>query len=131
MRPCVLKFETAHHSLTSPRLLPFLTRDLWSRGRQTWLESHLTPNALRPVAISDIHNALKLTTRTDLEAFASRLADFAAGSADEHLTNAGLFHAVRSSLPPTYDQLDPVTRRDLHIFLMTKNPGMSLEGDEK
>ena len=98
---------------------------------QAWIEAHWIPDALQPAAISDIHNVLAIRTRADLEAFATRLADFAAGSADNRLANAGLFHSIRASLPSDYEQLNAVTRRDLHIFLMTQHPGMTMPGVER
>jgi hypothetical protein len=97
----------------------------------SWVSTHFTPPAIAPIAISQIHNALAIENRADLEGFATRLADFAAGSADNELTNAGLFYSVRASLPSAADQLDPLTRRDLHIFLMTQHPGMNLEAVEQ
>jgi hypothetical protein len=113
----------------APPLAPSNSRS--AASWQAWVETHLAPTALDPIAISDIHNALAIRTRTDLEAFANRLADFAAGSADDRLTNAGLFQSIRATLPAEYDKLNAVTRRDLHIFLMTQHPGMSLASVER
>jgi hypothetical protein len=102
-----------------------------SKSWETWIETHFAPTALEPVPISDIHNAFAIRTRQELETFATRLAEFAAGSTEDRLANAGLFHSIRASLPSQYDQLNAVTRRDLHIFLMTQHPGMSLAGVEQ
>jgi hypothetical protein len=95
-----------------------------------WIETHFVPKALQPVSISDLHNALTVRTRRDLENFATRLADFAAGASDERLANAGLYHSIRASLASDYAHLDALTKRDLHVFLMTQHPGMSLSGVE-
>jgi N-6 DNA Methylase len=96
---------------------------------QSWLESHLAPARLSPVAISEIYNAFSVESRQDLESFADRLAEFAAGAAESN--SSGLFESVRTSLPASYDKLDALTRRDLHIFLMTQHPGMNLAAVEK
>ena len=61
---------------------------------RAWIETHFAPSALQPVPISEIHNAFAIRTRHELEAFATRLAEFAAGSTEERLANAGLFHSI-------------------------------------
>jgi type I restriction-modification system DNA methylase subunit len=96
-----------------------------ANGWRIWLEQHFIPTALNPIPISEIHNSLRVENRPGLEAFASRLADLAAGAADDRLANTGLFQSVRANLPDRYEDLAAEVRRDLHIFLMTQNPGMS------
>jgi hypothetical protein len=95
----------------------------WNR----WLLTHFVPSALAPIPISEVHNTFSIESRTDLESFAERLADFAAGSTGDELGNAGLFHCVRASLPPSMERFDPLAQRDLHLFLMTQHPGMNLD----
>lgn len=90
---------------------------------RSWLESHFVPTRLAPVPISTIVNAFAIQSRQDLENFADRLAEFAAGKED--ISSSGLFESVRTSLPASYELLEGVTRRDLHIFLMTQHPGMT------
>jgi hypothetical protein len=71
-----------------------------------------------------LRSAVRANTITfDLENFADRLAEFAAGKED--ISSSGLFESVRTSLPASYELLEGVTRRDLHIFLMTQHPGMT------
>ncbi|MGD0910222.1 MAG: N-6 DNA methylase, partial [Candidatus Acidiferrales bacterium] len=112
----------------APPLPPVDSRSLTSW--QQWIATHFLPQALQPASISDIHNVLAIRTRTDLENFATRLAEFAAGASDDRLANAGLYHSIRASIPSDYDSLDPLTKRDLHLFLMTQHAGMSLSGVE-
>jgi hypothetical protein len=98
------------------------------RSASAWnalVETHLAPATLAPVPISNIYNSLVVRTRDDFETFATRLADLAAGSNDGELTNAGLFQSIQARVPKSYDTLDAVTRRDLHIFLMTQHPGLN------
>jgi hypothetical protein len=98
---------------------PFLQQPQW----QSWLESHFVPTQLAPVPISTIVSAFPMQSRQDLENFAARLAEFAAGNED--VSSSGLYESVRTSLPATYELLDGVVKRDLHIFLMTQHPGMN------
>ena len=97
--------------------------DLEQAKWQSWLESHFVPSRLAPVPISKIVSAIPMQSRQDLENFADRLAEFAAGN--EEISTSGLFESVRTSLPASYEMLDGATQRDLHIFLMTQHPGMN------
>jgi N-6 DNA Methylase len=107
-----------------------LRRSLSTQSQwQQWLKSHFEPVHLAPVPISAIHNVFAIRSRVDLENFADRMAEFAAGA--DHNSGSGLFASVRTNLPNSYDQLTGATQRDLHIFLMTQHPGMDQAGVEK
>jgi hypothetical protein len=96
---------------------------------RTWIETHFRPQQLLPVPISEIYNAFSVHSRHDLETFAARLAEFAAGPEDT--SGGGLFQSISTRLPSSYENLAPVPKRDLHVFLMTQHPGMSLPSIEK
>jgi hypothetical protein len=98
---------------------PHLQQQQW----RSWLESHFAPLRLAPVPISTIVSAFPIQSGQDLENFAARLAEFAAGNED--INSSGLYESVRRRLPPSYELLEGVTKRDLHIFLMTQHPGMN------
>jgi len=114
LRSAVRANTTTFHLCT-----PHFQQTQW----QSWLESHFAPQRLMPVPISTIVSAFPIQSSRDLENFATRLAEFAAGN--EEISSSGLFESVRLRLPPTYEGLDGATKRDLHIFLMTQYPGMN------
>lgn len=91
-----------------------------------WLSSHLSLKRLQPPPLSEVRNAKPVTQPQQLAGFAHSLAEIAAGRFGRQSSH-GLFHSVRSNLPSDYSALDSKTRRDLHLFLMGKNPGMPPE----
>lgn len=99
-------------------------RDSW----RSWVQAHFTAAQLAPVPISAVISAYDINSREELEHFADRLAAFTAGDAE--VSHSGLFESVRTRLPRGYDLLDGFIKRDLHLFLMIQQPGMSLPSVE-
>jgi hypothetical protein len=103
---------------------PGSQRDSW----RSWVLAHFTAAQLAPVPISAVISAYDINSREELENFADRLAAFTAGSPEANYS--GLYESVRSRIPRTYDLLDGFIKRDLHLFLMIQQPGMSLQAVE-
>ena len=66
----------------------------------------------------------------DLELFATRLADLAAG-AGRSRDPGGLYDSLRRSLPNDVSKLDPSTLRDFRLFVMARNPAKELKNIER
>jgi hypothetical protein len=88
-----------------------------------WLDTHL--RNLDHVPLSTIACAQKLVTRDDLEVFASRLAEVAAGPDDtrHRAADAGLFLSLRNRMMED-DELMLRTDPDLRLFVMAQNPSV-------
>jgi hypothetical protein len=97
----------------------------------SWVNDHFNPSVLSPIPPSEILNSVPVETRSNLEHFAARLAEFAAGLSDSGSPNCGLFHSIRSSIPNAYSELTPAIKRNVHIFLMTQHPGSSHDTIQK
>lgn len=96
-----------------------------------WARGHLVPEALGPVPLSETRNSVAVADAEDLEALASRLALFAAGSTSPTLPDSGMFQSIRGRLGEDYDALDPAVRRDLLVFAMAQRPGLETTAAEK
>lgn len=92
----------------------------------TWVREHLHATKLVPPSINEVLNLKRVDGQPDLEDFATKLAQFAAGATDEAVYESGLFVSVRRQLLDDYRQLSGGIVRDLHIYLMSVNPGVTL-----
>jgi len=115
-----VRANTTAFQISSPRS----QRDPW----RSWVQAHFTAAQLAPVPISAVISAYDINSREELEKFAERLAAFTAGNPE--VNYSGLFESVRSRLPRAYRLLDGFIKRDLHVFLMIQQPGMSLTAVE-
>jgi hypothetical protein len=91
-----------------------------------WVSDHLHASRLRPPKLSEARNTVPVRTAEDLEVFAGRLADLAAGRSRGKRSQSGIFAAVCKALPESESQLDSETRRDLNIFAMAATPFSTL-----
>ncbi len=101
-----------------------------SEAWDAWCRSHIVPEKLDRLPLSQIRDISPVLTPVDLEIFAARLAGLAAGAADDRLQDAGLFYSIRATLHDDYEGLPGDVRRDLQIFLMTQHPGADLQAVE-
>lgn len=95
-----------------------------------WLRNNLRTDVLSEIPLSEVSNSLRIESGRDLEAFASRLAEIVAGPEGSRASR-GMFAAVRSALPVSYEALDAEAQRDLHLFAMSQNPSADLESVQR
>lgn len=100
-------------------------------GWVAWARGHLVPKALGPVSLSEIRNSVIVSGADDLDALASRLSVFAAGSTSPSLPDTGMFQSIRGRIGEDYDSLDSAVRRDLLIFAMAQRPGLDTTAAER
>lgn len=95
-----------------------------------WLDTHLRNLAFVP--LSTIANARALVSRSDLEDFASQLAEVAAGPDDpqRRAPDAGLFMSLRTRMLED-EELARATELDLRLFIMSQNPSVDTTGAAK
>jgi hypothetical protein len=94
-----------------------------ARSFSIWLTEHLRPELFDPIPLSQVRSTIPVSDTQGLETFATRLAEIAAGQMDgSYEASAGIFGSVRERLPKKYSELDPDTRRDLHLFVMSQMP---------
>lgn len=99
-----------------------------------WIKLHLEVDRFKDVPLSKVANTVRVEDEDDLEAFTLRLVDLAAGKTDTAgvpLAQEGVFGAVRAALPPRYKDLDGETKRDLHLFVMSQNPAVTMAAVRK
>ncbi len=105
-------------------------RQAAERAWSAWLDTHLRPGILAPLELSAMAKTAPLRTHSDLELFATRLAELAAGTPESSYVaaaRAGLFGSIRARLPDNYNLLDGETKKDLHLFVMSQQPSADLD----
>lgn len=95
---------------------------------ETWLRTHFVPAALISPSLAEILDTTVLRGAADLENLARQLAELTAGPEASGASSrfVGLFDSIRSQLPRSYEGLEPETKRDLHLFVMSRNPASDL-----
>jgi hypothetical protein len=95
---------------------------------ETWLRNHFEPAALISPSLAEIRDSIVLRGAADLENLARQLAELTAGpeASDTSARFVGLFDSIRSQLSRSYNDLEPEIRRDLHLFVMSRNPASDL-----
>jgi len=100
--------------------------DSQAQALLSWMRQHLHPDSLESLPLSSIRLAIPVSTTDELELFARRLAEIAAGVGGTATAAAGIFGSVRDRLPRTYESLDGETKRDLHLFVMAQRAAVDL-----